>query len=292
MTAAAPRSESRPDPEVGTWVAPPSSERRYRSLLRAVRFLLHLVTRRTQVGDLPATGPVIVVGNHLSVADAFILTTAVARRGRRIRMLGTAGLFRAPVVGALLPAVGYIPVDRRGTTPAAALGPARAALEDGQCIGLYPEGAITKDPDAWPGRGKSGVVRLALDTGAPVVPLAQWGTHRFVGEEGTRLRALLSPLTRPRVDVRLGAPIDLRALLGVDRAADATAVQLRAGAGAVMDALVAELVVLRGEPAPPHAGRAVWGPSRPDALINAGFVSSAGLRSATSPAWITGEQGQ
>jgi len=99
-------------------------------------------------------------------------------------------------------------------------------------------------------------VRLALDTGAPVVPLAQWGTHLFVGEEGTRWKALLSPLTRPRVDVRLGASLHLRELLGVTCAADATAAQLRAGADLVMDALVAELVVLRGEPAPPHSGRA------------------------------------
>ena len=242
--------------EPAGWTAGRPSERGYRVLLRTVRFLLHVCTRRTQVGDLPVSGPVIVVGNHLSVADAFVLGAAVARRGRRIRMLGTAGLFRAPVLGSLLRAVGYIPVDRRGTDPKAALGPARAALEAGQCVGLYPEGAITRHPDGWPARGKTGVVRLALDTGAPVVPLAQWGTQKFVGKEGTRWKALLSPVTRPRVDVRLGAPLDLRKLLGVSCAADATAIQLRAGADAVMDALVAELVILRGEPAPPHAGRA------------------------------------
>lgn len=242
--------------ESATWTAGRPAERGYRLILRTVRFLLHLCTRRTQVGTLPATGPVIVVGNHLSVADAFVLAAAVARRRRRIRMLGTAGLFRAPVLGPMLRGVGYIPVDRRGTDPKAALGPARAALEAGQCVGLYPEGAITRLPGAWPARGKSGVVRLALDTGAPVVPLAQWGTHRFVGEEGTRWRAFFSPLTRPRVDVRLGPALDLRALLGVDSAAAASAAQLRAGADAVMDALVAELVVLRGEPAPPYAGRA------------------------------------
>jgi 1-acyl-sn-glycerol-3-phosphate acyltransferase len=240
-----------------TPVLVPSRERTYRTLLRVVRFLLHLCTRRTQVGSehLPASGPVIVVGNHLSVADAFVLTAAVARRGRRIRMLGTAGLFSAPVLGSLLRKVGYIPVHRRSADPAAALAPARAALSAGHCVGLYPEGAITRLPDSWPARGRTGVVRLALDTGAPVVPLAQWGTHRFVGAEGTRWRALLSPLTRPRVDVRLGAPLDLRALLGLDAAAEATGEQLRAGADAVMDALVAELARLRGEPAPDWAGR-------------------------------------
>jgi 1-acyl-sn-glycerol-3-phosphate acyltransferase len=219
-------------PRAGTgWTAGRPSERGYRLLLRTVRFLLHLCTRRTQAGDahLPVSGAVLVVGNHLSLADAFVLTAAVARRGRRIRMLGTAGLFRAPVVGALLRAVGYIPVDRRSPDPSAALGPARAALLAGQCVGLYPEGGITQRPDAWPGRGKTGVVRLALDTGAPVVPLAQWGTLELVGPEGTRCRSLLAPLLRPRVDVRFGPPLDLRALLGVDRAHAATGAQLRAG---------------------------------------------------------------
>lgn len=252
------------------WRAGSRTERRYRALLRAVRLLLHLCTRRrtTFSGSdaelLPPSGPVIVVGNHVSVADAFVLATSVARQGRRIRMLGTAGLFRAPVVGALLRAAGYIPVHRRSTDPASALAPARAALLAGQCIGLYPEGAITRHPDLWPARGKTGVVRLALDTGAPVVPLAQWGTHRLVGAEGTRWRALLSPLTRPRIGVRFGAPLDLRALLGVVSADDASAEQLREGADAVMAALVAELAVLRGEVPPPHAGRAA-NPARPPA---------------------------
>ncbi|HVM26119.1 MAG TPA: lysophospholipid acyltransferase family protein [Mycobacteriales bacterium] len=240
------------------WTAPSRAETRYRALLRVVRGLLHLCTRRrtTAAELLPATGPVIVVGNHLSVADAFVLATAVARCRRRIRMLGTAGLFRAPVVGGLLRAAGFIPVHRWSPDPASALAPARAALAAGQCIGLYPEGAITRHPDLWPARGKTGVVRLALDTGAPVVPIAQWGTQRFVGPEGTRWRALLSPLLRPRIDVRFGAPIDLRALLGAGSAAEATPAQLREGADAVMAALVAELAVLRGEAPPPHAGRA------------------------------------
>lgn len=238
------------------WQPPSRTESRYRALLRAVRLLLHVCTRRETAGaeHLPAEGPVLVVGNHLSMADAFVLGTAVARRGRRIRMLATAGVFRVPLLGALLRAAGFIPVHRRSDDPASALAPARAALEAGECVGLYPEGAITRHPDLWPARGKTGVVRLALDTGAPVVPLAQWGTHRLVGREGTRWRVVLTPLTRPRVGVRLGAPLDLRAMLGVERAADATAEQLRVGADAVLAALVAELAVLRGEPAPPHAG--------------------------------------
>ena len=238
------------------WTAPSRTEARYRALIRTVRALLHLCSRRRTEGAelLPATGPVIVVGNHVSVVDALVLGAAVARRGRRVRMLATAGVFRVPVLGALLRSAGFVPVHRWSSDPASALAPARTALAAGQCVGLYPEGAITRHPDLWPARGKTGVVRLALDTGAPVVPLAQWGTHRLVGGEGSRWKALLTPLTRPRIGVRVGAPMDLRALLGVSCAADATAEQLRTGADAVMAALVAELAVLRGEPAPPHAG--------------------------------------
>ena len=238
-----------------TDVAP--TDRTYRVLLRVVRFLLHLCSRRRQSGDelLPATGPVIVVGNHVSVADAFVLVTSVARCGRRIRMLGTAGVFGAPVVGWILRHAGYIPVFRRSDDPSSALAPARAALGRGDVVGLYPEGGITRDPEWWPTRGKTGVVRLALDTGAPVVPLVQWGTHRWVGREGTRWRALLSPLTRPRIDVRFGAPIDLRALLGVTSAEAATGDQLRAGADVVMAAIVDLVAELRGEAPPARAGR-------------------------------------
>ena len=233
------------------------TDRTYRILLRVVRFLLHLCTRREQYGEehLPSSGPVIVVGNHVSVADAFVLVTTIARCGRRIRMLGTGGLFGAPVVGWILRHAGYVPVYRRSEDPAAALAPARAALERGDVVGLYPEGGITRDPDHWPVRGKTGVVRLALDTGAPVVPLAQWGTHRFVGAEGTRWRALLSPLLRPRIVVALGEPLDLRALLGVGSAAEATPEQLRLGADAVMAALVSLVAELRGEQPPARAGR-------------------------------------
>lgn len=233
------------------------TDKTYRLLLRVVRFLLHLCTRRTTRGQehLPSTGPVLVVGNHLSVADAFVLVTSIARCGRRIRMLGTAGLFGAPVVGWVLRHAGYVPVHRRSADPATALAPALAALRAGQVVGLYPEGGITRDPEHWPVRGKTGVVRLALDSGAPVVPLVQWGTQRWVGGEGTRWRALLSPLLRPRIAVVLGAPMDLRALLGVDRAVDASPEQLRQGADAVMAAIVGLLAELRGETPPARAGR-------------------------------------
>ncbi len=242
----------------GDWRRPSRRELAYRLVLRAIRVLLRICTRihRAGLDNLPADGPVIVAGNHCSVADGFVLVSSVACAGRRARMMGTAGLFAAPVVGSLLRHAGFIPVHRRSVNPAAALAPARAALAAGECVGLYPEGTITRHTDGWPARARTGVVRLALDTGAPVVPLAQWGTREFVGEEGTRHRALWSPLTRPRIRVLVGRPIDLRAELGVSSATQASAAQLRAGADLVMDQLCRALESLTEQERPSHAGRA------------------------------------
>ncbi|MGH8893101.1 MAG: MFS transporter, partial [Actinomycetes bacterium] len=229
----------------------PAADRTYRVLLRLLRVVLGACTRtgRRGLGHIPARGPVLVVGNHLSVADGFVLVDTVARAGRRVRMMGTAGLFRAPVVGAVLRTLGFIPVFRRSSDPASALGPAAEALGGGECVGLYPEGRITTDPAHRPGRGRTGVVRLALDCEAPVVPVVQWGTQHVVAEgtTGSRLRrAALLPLRRPPVEVIVGTPLDLRAALGVRSAAEASPELLRVGADLVMAAISAQVEVLAG----------------------------------------------
>ncbi|MDP9416648.1 MAG: 1-acyl-sn-glycerol-3-phosphate acyltransferase [Actinomycetota bacterium] len=247
----------RPAPPTQPWVRPGRHELAYRAALAALRAGLRICTRTERVGlaNIPAEGPVIVVGNHISMADGVVLVTTVAKAGRLPRMMGTAGLFRARVLGWALRHVGYIPVYRRSANPASALGPAQDAIAADQCIGLYPEGAITRLPDHWPARARTGVVRLALDTGAPVVPVAQWGTQNLVGEEGTWHRVLLAPFRRPRIEVAVGRPIDLRAALALTTSAGATAAQLRQGADLVMDELCSLLEILTGQERPPHAGR-------------------------------------
>jgi UMF1 family MFS transporter len=229
----------------------PPTDRTYRVLLRLLRGLVAGCTRtRRRSHGLPVTGPVLVVGNHLSVADGFVLVDTVAREGRRVRMMGTAGLFRAPVVGPVLRRLGFIPVFRRSPDPAAALEPAAAALARGECVGLYPEGRITTAADHRPGRGKTGVVRLALDSGAPVVPVVQWGTQHVVSEGSVprRLRQVaLLPFRRPPVEVVVGPPLDLRAALGVASAAQASPELLRVGADLVMAAVGAHVEVLAGQ---------------------------------------------
>lgn len=233
-----------------------NGDRSYRLLLRIVRVVLKLTTRREHVGlaNIPK-GSVIVVGNHISMADAFVLTTAVAKGGRRARMLATAGVFKIPVLGLLLKRFGFVPVQRRSATAAAALQPALQALADGECVGLYPEGEITRHPDMWPARAKSGVVRLALASGAPIVPVVQWGTHRVVGAEGTRSLWWTFPALRPRIEVVAGRPFHLHERLGVEVGAEPDAELLKAGADLVMDEICTLLETLRGEDRPPHAGK-------------------------------------
>ena len=123
-----------------------------------------------------------------------------------------------------------------------------------QAVGLFPEGRITRDPQHWPERSKTGAVRLALRTGAPVVPVALVGAQQVVGKRGIVARLLRNTVLRPRVAVAVGEPIDVRRLAGVsdDRPVDDATV--RRVADEVMAELVARVADLRGEVAPHPLG--------------------------------------
>ena len=244
------------------------NERTYRLVLALVRAVLRATTRtqRNGLSNIPRTGPVLIAGNHISVADPLVLATAIAAAGRRPRAMATAGLFNAPILGTQLRRAGFIPVHRRSPNPAAALAPAAAALHAGQAVMLYPEGKITTDPNYWPMPARTGIVRLALDSGAPVIPAAQWGVQELVGRGGRPVAVLRAALRRPHVALTFGTPVDLREVIGVTCAADATAEQLRDGANVVMAAVERLLVDLRGasrpgphepsrQPCPPGAAR-------------------------------------
>lgn len=147
---------------------------------------------------IPNTGPAIVVGNHLSYIDPFAHAYFVVRAGRRPRFLAKAELFENPFLRMVLGGAGQIPV-RRGTGDQAPLDAATRALEAGEVVFVYPEGTSeTTDPDLSPARGKTGAVRLALATGAPIVPVATWGGQYVWRRSG-------------RQCVEFGRPIWLRA---------------------------------------------------------------------------------
>ncbi|MCW2613653.1 MAG: acyltransferase [Frankiales bacterium] len=205
-----------------------------------------LLTRRRVTGleHVPAGG-VILAANHISFVDPVVLADLVlypmARAPRflaKSEMFGGGGL-----VARIMRGADQIPVDRRTPDASRALAAAVAALARGETVVIYPEGTVTRDPGKWPMRARTGVARLALLSGVPVVPVAQWGAqevHDSYRSKGLQL------LPRHTMRFRIGPPVDLSPWTGQELTAEV----LGGATDAVMDAIVRELEVLRGEPAP------------------------------------------
>lgn len=206
--------------------------------------------RRRAAARLPG-GAVIVISNHASYADGVMLALVCRRLGRSVRLLATGGVFRAPLLGGLVRRLGFIPVERGSADASAALDTAVAALAADEAVGIFPEGRTTRDPHQWPERAKTGTVRLALRSGAPIVPIAMVGTHRLLGR-GEALRSILrSVVLRPEVRVVVGEPIDVRALTD---ATEPDPEEIRRLADEVMGKLVTLVADVRGEVAPDPIG--------------------------------------
>jgi 1-acyl-sn-glycerol-3-phosphate acyltransferase len=214
---------------------------------------LELTRRAVPAGELPE-GPVIVVANHTSFADGILLALVGRRLGHSLRLMATSGVFRSGLVGPLARRLGFIPVLRGTGSAAGSLDAAATALAAGEAVGLFPEGRITRDPQHWPERSKTGAVRLALRTGAPVVPVALVGAQQVVGRTGIVSRLLRNTVLRPRVTVAVGEPIDVRRLAGVRGDQPVDDATVRRVADEVMAVLVAQVAELRQEPAPHPTG--------------------------------------
>jgi 1-acyl-sn-glycerol-3-phosphate acyltransferase len=193
------------------WRAP----RLWRVLLLVARVLVMPICRLRVDGALPAgyrDGPLILAVNHIGPIDPIVVMAACRVRRITPRIMATGGLFQAPVLGAVLRHCGQIRVNRRQADVSAALPAAHRALEEGSVLLGYPEGRITLDPGGWPERGRTGLARLALATGAPVVPVAQWGAHLLApwgSPRGMAGRLCWALVHRPVVRVAFGAPVPL-----------------------------------------------------------------------------------
>jgi len=155
---------------------------------------------------IPATGPVLLVANHVSLLDPLACARIAWAYGRTPHFLAKESLFKG-IVGTLLRQCGQIPVARFSADAHEALSAAQADLAAGNCVVIYPEGSVTRDPDWWPMEARTGVARLALTTDAVVVPVAQWGPQRVHDYHAKKLRLRL----RTPADYLVGEPVDLSA---------------------------------------------------------------------------------
>ena len=193
--------------------------------------------------NFPKDGGFVIVLNHLSHVDPLTAALLVYDHGRIPRYLAKSGLFKNKALGFFLRAAGQIPVERETATAVGAYAAAVAAVRRGECVIIYPEATITRDPDLWPMRGKSGAARIALETGCPVVPVGQWGAQ-----------AILPPYTkkphlfpRKKVTARIGPPVDLADLAAKQ---PRTAEVISEATDRIMAGITHQLELVRGADAP------------------------------------------
>jgi 1-acyl-sn-glycerol-3-phosphate acyltransferase len=130
--------------------------------------------------NVPGSGPVIVASNHLSFSDSIFMPLVVPRK---VTFLAKSEYFTSPGPKGLLKkitfiALGQVPVDRSGGRRSeAAIITGLKVLAEGKCLGLYPEG--TRSPDGRLYKGRTGIARLAIESGAPVIPVAMFNTEKI-----------------------------------------------------------------------------------------------------------------
>ncbi|MGH3411553.1 MAG: lysophospholipid acyltransferase family protein [Marmoricola sp.] len=208
--------------------------------------LLAAMTRRSWVGGekIPATQGCVIAANHVSHLDPLLLGYFLLDHGRLARYLTKDALFEVPLVGKVVRDAGQIPVSRASTDAAKAFPAAVEAVNAGECVVVYPEGTITRDPTQWPMRGKTGAARIGLATGCPVIPVGQWGAQELLPAYSARLK----PFPRKRIYCQAGDPVDLTDFEDEPLTHDV----LRQATDRIMAAIAGLVGDLRGEEPPPE----------------------------------------
>ena len=191
---------------------------------------------------IPATGGCVLVLNHVTKIDPLTAAHFVYDHGRLPRYLAKNDLFKNKALSRFLRDGGQIPVERLSRNAVGAFDAAVAAVNAGECIVVYPEGTITRDPDLWPMKGKSGAARIALATGAPVIPVGQWGAQELLPAYSAKPH----PFPRKTVRVKVGDPVDLADLMDKEPTVQVVAEATHR----IMDAIVDLVADVRGEPRP------------------------------------------
>lgn len=228
----------------------------WRLLMQLDALLVVLTGRLVVTGEVPEDlrdRPVLLASNHIGNADPLVLLATCRKQRLAPRFVATGGLFDTPVLGQVLRACGHIRADRGKSSAAHALDRVVEALRDSpRPVVVYPEGRISLEPGLWPERGKTGVARMALASGAVVIPVSQWGAHEAMCYGMVRVTGLrdvwvlffswLQALRRrPVLQVYFGEPVDLSGL-SAGRVGDAARARDR-----IMRSITANLAPLRAD---------------------------------------------
>jgi 1-acyl-sn-glycerol-3-phosphate acyltransferase len=209
-----------------------------------LRPLLQTLIRNKWQGreNIPRKGGVIFAPNHMSYVDWGTDALFFQASGRYPTFLIKDSAFKVKGIGPFLLKAGQLPVHRGRADAALVLKEAEKRLAEGAAVIFYPEGTATRDPDLWPMVAKTGVARVALSTGAPVIPVAHWGTYDILPYGSKKLKLF------PRKTVRTvaGPPVDLSQWAGQHTSARA----LRAATAAIMADITKLVAELRQETPP------------------------------------------
>ncbi|MDQ2795778.1 MAG: 1-acyl-sn-glycerol-3-phosphate acyltransferase, partial [Actinomycetota bacterium] len=199
--------------------------------------------RYRHMDRIPQRGPAIIVTNHVSHIDPFLVSKFILDAARAPRFLAKESLFAVPAVGWGMRIMGHIPVKRGTDDARQSLSAAVEALDNGKILVLHPEGTVTRDPQFWPMIGKTGAARLAsLVPDVAVIPIAQWGVQEQIDIYQKKIKLV----PRPKHVMSVGEPIDLRKFRDLEVTPDV----LHDMTEVIMRRLRTDVADLRGEVEP------------------------------------------